>query len=521
MAKNIVIFSDGTGQDGGVRAEQRMSNIYKLYRACRVAPDTAIKPAEQVAFYDPGLGTETSATGWTGAVRYVQKLMASVAGRGITINIADCYEFIINHYEPGDRIFLFGFSRGSYTVRSVANLIMLCGIPTRMGNAPLPRFRKANRDIAEEAVLTVLEHGAGHPRGQYEDERLELARRLREKYGSHHPTGEVDRSNIAPYFVGVFDTVAALGAKGARRLGIKTLLIGGSAALGAAIAAIPALIIAGIIYAASDSWSWRLLFAIIGIGALIGGGVQWWKQRTSIRKTIRDFPKPGNVSSHYAEWKGENFDRLLSRFVSFARSANAIDETRADFARVPWGPTVGAPYQIGGHICFKQWWFTGNHSDVGGSYAETESRLSDIALQWMIEEATAIPDGLKIGPVFANGVKIPNTGDSGAPLHLFPTAAGLQHCEVTATSDWLDAKLPAWVRPYTESMNWKVEIREINPKAMTHPTVAERFALAEVTQCAGFGPYRPESLRNHTAFKAYYEAGESQCALPKGGKPES
>jgi uncharacterized protein (DUF2235 family) len=505
MPKNIVIFSDGTGQDGGVRAEQRMSNIYKLYRACRVAPDTTIDPREQVAFYDPGLGTETTATGVTGAWRHVQKLTASVAGRGITDNIADCYEFIINHYEPGDRIFLFGFSRGAYTVRNVANLIMLCGIPTRLGNAPLPRFRKANRDIAEEALLTVLEHGAGHPRGKYEDERLELARRFREKYGSHRPTSEVDRSNVAPYFVGVFDTVAALGAKGARRFGIKTLLIGGSAALGAAIAAIAALIIAVIEYAVSDSWSWRLVFALIGIGALIGAVAQLRKQRRSIYKSIRDFPNKGDYSGHFAEWKGENFDRLLSRFVSFARSANAIDETRIDFARVPWGHTIGAPYQIGGHICFKQWWFAGNHSDIGGSYAEAESRLSDIALKWMIEEATEIPDGLKIGPAFANGVKIPNTGNSGPSLHLFPAAGGMQHCEVTATSDWLDAMLPAWLRPYTESINWKVQIREIDPKAMVHPTVAERFALVEVTQCAGSGPYRPEALRTHQTFRGYYE----------------
>jgi Uncharacterized alpha/beta hydrolase domain (DUF2235) len=65
------------------------------------------------------------------------------------LNIADCYEFIINHYEPGDRIFLCGFSRGAYTVRSVANLLMLCGVPTRIGEGPLPRFRKADRDIAD------------------------------------------------------------------------------------------------------------------------------------------------------------------------------------------------------------------------------------------------------------------------------------------------------------------------------------------------------------------------------------
>ena len=117
-----------------MRAEQRMSNIYKLYRACRVAPDTAIDPHEQVSFYDPGLGTETTGTGWTGTVRYVQKLVASVSGRGIADNIADCYEFIINHYESGDRIFLFG-SRGAYTVRNVGNVLMLCGIPTRIGKA--------------------------------------------------------------------------------------------------------------------------------------------------------------------------------------------------------------------------------------------------------------------------------------------------------------------------------------------------------------------------------------------------
>src|SRR5438270_2026674 len=58
--RNIVIFSDGTGQDGGVHPEQRLSNVYKLYRAARVGPDNDIDPDAQVAFYDPGLGTDTS-----------------------------------------------------------------------------------------------------------------------------------------------------------------------------------------------------------------------------------------------------------------------------------------------------------------------------------------------------------------------------------------------------------------------------------------------------------------------------
>lgn len=90
MHKSIVIFSDGTGQDGGVRPEQRMSNIYKVFRAARPGPDSSIDPREQVAFYDPGLGTDTSATGLTSAWRKLTKLLSSVTGRGITTNIADC-----------------------------------------------------------------------------------------------------------------------------------------------------------------------------------------------------------------------------------------------------------------------------------------------------------------------------------------------------------------------------------------------------------------------------------------------
>src|SRR5262245_49390692 len=185
-----------------------------MYRACRVSFDSVTDPAAQVTLYDAGLGTDIGATALSAPGRFLQKLRASVEGRGITTNIAECYAFILDHYQPGDRIFLFGFSRGAYTVRGVADLLRLCGVPTKTPSGPLPRFRANTRKIAEEATLTVLEHGAGHPRGgELEKEREELARRFREKYASHHPGGEEGRSNVAPYFIGVFDTVAALGAR--------------------------------------------------------------------------------------------------------------------------------------------------------------------------------------------------------------------------------------------------------------------------------------------------------------------
>lgn len=504
MAKNIAVFSDGTGQDGGMRPEQRMSNVYKLFRVCRPGPDSGIDPREQIAFYDPGLGTEEGATALTTPVRFFQKMLGSMTGRGVTTNIADCYEFIINHYKEGDRIFLIGFSRGAYTVRAVADLIRLCGVPTHAGGQPLLRFRKATRDIADEAVKTVLEHGAGHPRRDYEDEREELARRFREKYGSAHPTGEAQRSNAAPYFIGVFDTVAALGAKGLREWLIK---LGLFAAL--VVAALPiSAILGGLLTTFTQLSFWGAFGWAFLASVLLGVGTLAYQSRKAVRKTIRDYPNKGDVRRHMAEWKGENFPKLLSRFVSYARSANAIDETRADFARLPWGPGhhVTIEETLDGHKRFEQLWFAGNHSDVGGSYPEQESRLSDIALCWMIEQATAIPDGLKIDGQAKRGVSsdIPK-------LRLFPSADGLQHCEVAGMQDTL-ARLPRPFRGWFRKKGWAVHVRPIDKSAPVHPTVQARFDLASVPKCTGDGPYRPEALARHGKFMRYYEADANGAA---------
>lgn len=507
MARNIVVFSDGTGQDGGVRPEQRISNIYKMYRASRVSFDNGSDPAEQVTFYDPGLGTDIGATALTAPGRFLQKLLSSVDGRGITTNIADCYTFILNHYQPGDRIFLFGFSRGAYTVRSIADLLRLCGVPTTTPDGPLLRFRAQTRHIAEEATLTVLEHGAGHPRGGVlEKERDELARRFREKYGSQHPSGEEQRSNVAPYFIGVFDTVAALGASGARRAIIQTGLYLFTAAAATLGTLLPALLVGLLAQRFTTIPFWP---AFLGLQTLAVVGsiiVLRHRQRVAVRKTIRDFPNKGATHSHYAEWTGKNFNRLLSRFVTYARSANAIDETRADFDRVAWGPTVKGAAETAGLPTFQQFFFAGNHSDIGGSYPETESRLSDIALAWMFEQAVKVPDGLRVGPVFANGVQISGTGEVGPALHLYPAADGVQHCEIAATRDALDNIKPRWLARLFRNKNYAVKVRSLSEDATTHPSVQERFSLPGVQQAIGFAPYRPEALRAVRTFEAGYDS---------------
>src|ERR1700682_5634014 len=105
MAKNILIFSDGTGQAGGLKPDQQLSNVYKLFRATRPGPDSPINPEEQVAFYDPGLGTERDEGRiHIRALQFVRKFASAAIGFGISRNITNCYEAIVKHYEPGDRI---------------------------------------------------------------------------------------------------------------------------------------------------------------------------------------------------------------------------------------------------------------------------------------------------------------------------------------------------------------------------------------------------------------------------------
>ncbi|QND70220.1 T6SS phospholipase effector Tle1-like catalytic domain-containing protein [Tardiphaga robiniae] len=519
MPKNIIVYSDGTGQDGGVRVEQRISNVFKMYRASRVHPDNAIAPAEQVCFYDPGLGTDSGARGLTAIMRRIDKLLQSVTGRGITKNMADCYEFIINHYEPGDRIYLIGFSRGAYTVRCLANTIMLCGVPTNAENGPLLRYRKQIYDIAKEAVETVYEHGAGHARGEYEDERDEQARRFRAKYGSNFvgEHSDKDRSNAAAYFVGVFDTVAALGASGIRRFLIQaglTVLFTGVASVISAILAIAPSLVAKYYYDLDFWWSGLAISA-----TLVALAVCWflYRQHAQYKKTIYDFPNKGDKRSHQAEWKSGNFDRLLSRYAGTARSANAIDERRKDFDRVTWGQADSNQ--------LSQRWFAGNHSDIGGSYPETESRLSDITIHWMLEETLRLNHPVKFGPVTVNGAAVAGTGAIGTPLHLYPDATSMQHSEISGMRDTLDAfreRLPRILRGLLANANYEIIKRSIPHAAKVHPTVKERFALGTVIDCASdeVGNYRPEALREHDEFKQFYPDPPPADAPPPGKSDE-
>src|SRR5439155_25891199 len=137
-------------------------------------------------------------------------------GLGITRNLVDCYAAIIRMWRPGDRIFLFGFSRGAYTVRCLGAILGFCGVPTQdKGATPLRRDEKMSKRIASEAVRSVYQHTESRQvisndrQKELLVQRSILADRFREEYRSGDPDN-ARKANAYPYFVGAFDTVASL-----------------------------------------------------------------------------------------------------------------------------------------------------------------------------------------------------------------------------------------------------------------------------------------------------------------------
>lgn len=167
---NIIICADGTwNRPEEDLEEDHATNVLKVARA--VAPTH--RDAEQHVFYDWGLGANHSA------------IRAGITGKGIHKNILDGYRYIVQNYSPGDGIYLFGFSRGAYTVRALSGLIYNCGIVKR----PDARL------IAEAWNIYKSTNRKKHPDG-------EDAKAFRSKHAHRS-------RRIA--FVGVWDTVGALG----------------------------------------------------------------------------------------------------------------------------------------------------------------------------------------------------------------------------------------------------------------------------------------------------------------------
>src|SRR5690606_37034664 len=104
------------------------SDLARFYEACK-----NVDGRRQICFYDAGIGSDRQAVerpGWQKLIPWpAYRWVSQVTGLGISANIIECYAAILAHWQPGDRVFLFGFSRGAYTVRSLGGVLGLCGVP--------------------------------------------------------------------------------------------------------------------------------------------------------------------------------------------------------------------------------------------------------------------------------------------------------------------------------------------------------------------------------------------------------
>ena len=287
MPKNIVVCCDGTGNEFG----NANSNVVKLFSVLEV------HPARQVAYYDPGLGTMGAQNALTRAGKWFTRMLGLAFGYGIMDNLDSAYRFLMQSWEPGDRLYLFGFSRGAYTVRVLASVLHMFGL--------LP----ANNPQLIPYMLRVLKN--------MDDEHEAMAYRF----------ATVFSLNCQPHFVGVWDTVSSVG---------------------------------------------------------------WITDPLKVR------------------YSANNPD------IHIGRHAISIDERRCFFRQNLWGPP--APGQD-----YKQVWFAGVHSDVGGGYPEPESGLAKIPLQWMIAEA--VRAGLLVNQAGVDNVLGRTPGSHYVP----PNPAGLLH----------------------------------------------------------------------------------------------
>jgi uncharacterized protein (DUF2235 family) len=193
MAKNIILCSDGTGNRD---IKGRGTNVFKLFEAVDLN-DHRTNPVldQQLAFYDDGVGTKGST---------FLRVLGGAAGYGLKRNVKDLYRALSRVYDRGDRIYLFGFSRGAFTARTLAGLIGACGIV------------KGESCLTTHALHEAVEAAYVAYRSRYSSALTTAFRGLRRTADSQDTIDAFQRAypvhtNVPIEFIGVWDTVDAVG----------------------------------------------------------------------------------------------------------------------------------------------------------------------------------------------------------------------------------------------------------------------------------------------------------------------
>ena len=183
MAKNIVVCLDGTNNQ--LRAADN-TNIVRLFNLLELSKSSA-----QVAYYDPGVGTFSASGAWSPPARLMSRYAGLLFGAGLRENLGEAYAFLMQTYEPEDRIFVFGFSRGAYNARALIGMLDVFGV-----------FRRGSEHLVSYAVSAYAKQ---QRRGRDDSDFFKGLRVYAE-------THSITRKGHTPvHFVGLWDTVKSAG----------------------------------------------------------------------------------------------------------------------------------------------------------------------------------------------------------------------------------------------------------------------------------------------------------------------
>lgn len=362
-SRNIVVCCDGTGNSFDNLVDD--SNVVKLYTSLTIDDS-------QIGYYHPGVGTMGAPNSLCRLGRWSSKVLGLVWGVGLLANVSDAYRYLMDNYADGDRIYLFGFSRGAFTVRALASLIHVYGLLCAGNHGAIPYIVRMYAQRSREAA---------HNQTTFESNEAF-------KWQFSH------KSDVKVHFCGLWDTVSAYG----------------------------------------------------------------WLFRDPV-----ELPFLGN-----------------NPIIQTGRHAISIDERRCLFQDNLWG-------QSRGDQDIRQVWFSGVHSDIGGSYPEPSSGLSKIALEWMLIEALSA--GLcinkdKVAVVLGREVNLPEI--RGVPNFVAPSNTAKIHKSLHGLWWWLLEFLPHR-DPHKYAQGWyipKGRRRTIPPDSYIHESVLT-------------SPWQPKNLPKH------------------------
>ena len=314
----LIVCCDGTNNT--LTAGTQDTNVLRLVSHLAAHPSP-----ERIVYYDPGVGTPDAAPP-TDPIDWAQRTWERVAGlasgRGVYDNIGRAYLFLMQQWrDEHDRIYLFGFSRGAFTVRAVAGMVNLFGI------------LRPDHDVLLPTLIRVYFSQPGNRGGM-------VQRATRWVHQTQRVHTAAAREATAPV-------------RAAAVVVTRELLAQQSSTLFATPA-----------------------------------GRTAWVHWVGVWDTVESVGLPGPLSR-----SNPSTATLRDKRLRNVRHALAFDEHRWTFEPRLYeepGDIAGAGQTL------KQRWFAGVHCDVGGSYRSDDCRLSDEALQWMVDE---VADDLAIPPL--------------------------------------------------------------------------------------------------------------------------